>query len=323
MTRKRPLHDTELAVLEFVQMRENATVNEIAKGVGTTTSRARYCLDSLLERKVLHRYVHINVYPLGYFEVDLLVKLRHNSPALCGKIIQWCIDSDKVSFLSEAGGRQDLRISLTVRSISEVHQFIETACEKFNHPFSEKQILPIMQLFVFGAPKGKGDWEKRTLRFGFTPNTYEPSKVDHDLLKIICREPSLSARDFARRLGVPSSTLSYRLHRLEDAGVIAGYSYLFDPHGSVVEHFHAKVSVGGASPSVRKAIHAWCANHPDVPLYGEVQGAFDFFVCIKTLRSLGAIEAVRSLHQALDPYDPHIELYPSPTLRKLVKYPFR
>lgn len=322
MPRKHPFHETELAVLEFVQMRGNATANDIAKGVGITTSRARYALDSLLERKILHRYVHINVYPLGYFEVDLLVKLKKNSPALCEKIIQWCIDSDKVSFLSEAGGRQDLRIGLTVRSISEAHQFIEAACEKFNHPFSEKEVLPIMQLVVFGIPKRKTDLETHALRFGFATNTYEPSKLDHDLLKILCREPNLSGRDLAKRLGVPSSSLSYRICRLEDAGVIAGYSYLFDPHGNVLEHFHAKVSVGGASQPVRKVIHTWCAKHPNVPLYGEVQGSFDFFVCITASRALGAIEAVRSLHQALDSYDPYIELYPSPTLRKLAKYPF-
>jgi DNA-binding Lrp family transcriptional regulator len=322
MTAKRSLRENEVAVLDFVQMRENATALEIAREVGITSSKARRILDSLLQRGILHRHVHIDVYRLGYFEVDLLVKFKNNSQEFAEQFIQFCVKNENVSFLSEAGGTKDLRIGLVVRSLQEVHQFVEVTCERFNHPFSEKLVLPIMQLFVFGAPKGRGDWENRTLRFGFTNHSYTPSPIDLEILKRLSREPNLSAQALARKLGVPNSTLAYRIRSLEDKGVIAGYRHLLDPHGKVIEHFHALVSLGGISSAARKAVHRWCVAHPNVPLYGEVHGDVDFFVCITVSRSIGAIEISRSLHQALQSFDPSIELYPSPTLRKLVKYPF-
>jgi DNA-binding Lrp family transcriptional regulator len=322
MTGKRSLRETEVAVLDVVQMRENATAPEIAREVGITSSKARRIVDSLLQRGILHRHIHIDVYRLGYYEVDLLVKFKNNSAEFAEKFIQFCVNNDKVSFLSEAGGTKDLRIGLVVRSPQEVHEFVEAACERFNHPFAEKLILPIMQLFIFGAPKGRGDWESRTIRFGFTNDIYTPSPLDLEILKRLSREPNLSAHALAQKIGVPSSTLSYRIQRLEDRGVIAGYRHLLDPHGKVIEHFHALVSLGGVSSAAREAVHTWCVAHPNVPLYGEVHGDADFFVCITVNRSIGAIQVSRSLHQILEPFNPRIELYPSPTLRKLVKYPF-
>jgi len=259
---------------------------------------------------------------MGYFEVDILAKLKHNSQDLLEKIIQWCISSDRVSYLSEAGGEQDLKIGVMARSMLEVHQFMEKLCETFNHPFSKKQLLPIIQLVHFGTPRTEMDPDQPTVRMGFTEHSFEPSKVDHELLRLLSREPSLSGEQLARRLSIPASTLAYRIRRMEEAGVIAGYSYLFDPYGKVFEHFHAKVSVGGSSPAVRKALHTWCARNTNVLLYAEVQGDIDFFVGIITSRTTGAIETSRALHQALEKFNPHIEIYPCPTLRKLMKYPF-
>ena len=322
MSRSKPIQELELAVLEFLQLRGNATATEIANSVGTTSVRARRILDSLLEQGLLHRHIHINAYPMGYFEVDILVKLKRNSQALLEKIIQWCIDDTRDSFLCETGGDQDLKIGVMVKTLLDVHQFIENLCETFDHPFSNKQLLPIIQLVHFGTPRTDDNPDQPTIRLGFTDHSFEPSKMDHELLRLLSREPSLCGEQLARRLATPASTLAYRMRRLEDVGVIAGYSYLFDPYGKMFEHFHAKVSIGGATKAARKALHTWCARNTNVLLYAEVQGEIDFFVGMITNRAMGAIEASRALHQALEPFNPHIEIYPCPTLRKLRKYPF-
>jgi DNA-binding Lrp family transcriptional regulator len=116
--------------------------------------------------------------------------------------------------------------------------------------------------------------------------------------------------------------LSYRIRKLEDGGIIAGYRYLFDPFGKTIEYFHAKVSLGGTSAGARKTVYNFCARHPNVPFFAETVGEFDFLVCVAVKHSSEALPVLRALHEALAPYHLIIECYTSPTLRKLVKYPF-
>ena len=322
MARRQTLDDTEKAVLEFVELRGNATIPEIARAIRITGPRARRILDSLLERKLLYRYVHLNVYPLGYFEVDLLVALKNNSREMSEKIICWCIGHEKVSFVAEIGGQYNLKIGLTIKSIQEVSQFLESVCEQFDFPFSRKQILTIIEQFVFGIHKGISEKEPPTVRVGFCQDVYKLLPHDHEILKLLSSEPRLTPHGMAKNLKIPVSTLNYRLEKLEKGGVIAGYRYLFDPLGRTLEYFNITVSLGGVTPRARKVVQAFCARHPLIPFFAEVQGEADFIIQVAAKKSLQVLEVIRLLEEALAPIHPTIESYQSPTIRKLAKYPF-
>lgn len=322
MARRQTLDDTEKAVLEFVELRGNATIPEIARAIRITGPRARRILDSLLERKLLYRYVHLNVYPLGYFEVDLLVCLKNNSPDECEKIVRWCIQHEKVSLVGEIGGAYDLKIGLTVRTMREVSEFLEAICEKFAFPFSKKRVLTITELFDFGIHKSGGDRAARAYRAGFSERTYELTKSDHEILKVLSAEPHLTPFATAKKLKIAASSLNYRIEKLEDAGVIAGYRYLFDPFGRMIDFFNATVSLGGVTAESRSRMHSFCSRHPLIPFFAEVQGEVDFIVQIAAQKSHQAIEVIRALKGAMSPLSVTTEIYPSPTLRKLSKYPF-
>jgi DNA-binding Lrp family transcriptional regulator len=322
MARRQTLDDTEKAVLEFVELRGNATVPEIARAIRIKGPRARRILDSLLERKLLYRYVHLNVYPLGYFEVDILASLKNNSPDECEKVVRWCIQHDKVSLVGEIGGAYDLKIGLTVRTMREVSEFLEAICEKFSFPFSKKRILTIIELFDFGIHKS-GDYRAaRAYRTGFSDSAYELTKSDHEILKLLSAAPHLTPFAIAKKLKIPPSSLNYRIEKLEDAGVIAGYRYLFDPGGTMIDFFNATVSLGGVTSESRRMMHSFCSRHPLIPFFAEVQGEVDFIVQIAAQKSRQAIEVVRALQGAMTPLRVTTEIYPSPTLRKLSKYPY-
>jgi DNA-binding Lrp family transcriptional regulator len=317
-------HARETAVLEYIEMRANSTIGEIAKGTRLKEHVARRIVDSLLEQKLIRRYVHLNVYPLGFFEVDLFVSFIDNSAESVESFIRWGIGRDNVCFLAETVGKYHLKIGLTVRSMSEVHEFVETACETFNFPFSEKDVAMVVELYDFGIHKTAKSSKVAALRFGFGDTAYVPSPEDHQVLKGLSRHPELPPSALARHLGLSATTFTYRIQRLEKAGVIAGYRYLFDPLGKTIEFFHATVNIGGVTASVRKAVYNFCALHPNIPFFAEISGSFDFFLCMSVKRSVETLAIVRSFQEALAPLvrTIDVQVYASPTLRKLAKYPF-
>ncbi|MBX8631083.1 MAG: Lrp/AsnC family transcriptional regulator [Thermoplasmata archaeon] len=59
--------------------------------------------------------------------------------------------------------------------------------------------------------------------------TEEIDKLDLSILKSMQKNARKSFRDIARELGVSLNTVSSRVKRLEESGVIKGYSALIDP----------------------------------------------------------------------------------------------
>lgn len=99
--KRRQLSPREEAVLQYVEMRADATAGEIAGALGIRPHAARHDLGSLLEKKLLRRYVQLNIYPLGYFEMGILVALTGCSQQLRAKMVAWCVKHERVNYLLE------------------------------------------------------------------------------------------------------------------------------------------------------------------------------------------------------------------------------
>ena len=321
---KKRLTTRETEVLEWIEMRANATAKEIARGIGSKEHVVRRIVDTLLEQRLIHRYVHLNVYPLGFFEVDLFVTFRQHSDFEIEDFIQWCMGNEKVCFLAEIVGRFHLKIGLTVRNMIEVRDFIESASVKFKLPFTQKEIATVIELFDFGSHKPLKGQTAAVLRFGFGSDQIEFTQDDHEILKVLSRHPEMSPSSAARHTGMPPSTFAYRMQRLEKNGVIAGYRYLYDPQGRSTEYFHGLVNLGGVTPVTRRKFYEFCSKHPKIPFFAELNGVADFMFCMGCERSNDTVAIFRELERSLLGYSPtvDVEVYSSPTLRKLAKYPF-
>lgn len=60
--------------------------------------------------------------------------------------------------------------------------------------------------------------------------TAEPlDALDRDIVELLREDARLSARAIGRRLGVAAGTVGQRVARLEDAGVIRGYTAVIEP----------------------------------------------------------------------------------------------
>jgi Lrp/AsnC family leucine-responsive transcriptional regulator len=60
-------------------------------------------------------------------------------------------------------------------------------------------------------------------------NDLEIDSVDKQILWVLAGNAGLSYRDIAKKLGVSHASVSNRIRRLEDGGVIRGYAAVLDP----------------------------------------------------------------------------------------------
>lgn len=86
--------------------------------------------------------------------------------------------------------------------------------------------------------------------------TTELDGLDRKILKLLAEDSRMSYREVSKHLGTSHANVSHRIRRLEEDGVIRGYSVVVDPEAINLYPLCIRVSVGpGANPGeIGKAI---------------------------------------------------------------------
>ncbi len=86
--------------------------------------------------------------------------------------------------------------------------------------------------------------------------TNELDDLDMKILELLAKDSRMSYREISKRLGTSHANISHRIRRLEEDGVIRGYSVVVNPEAMNLYPLCIRVSVGpGADPEeIGKAI---------------------------------------------------------------------
>ena len=99
------------------------------------------------------------------------------------------------------------------------------------------------------------------------------SSTDHDLLALLRANARASVADLAHRLGVSRGTVTNRITRLEDTGVIVGYTVRLRPDAQP-DQIGAWMSIAVEGNETRKVI-ASLLGEPGVATLHDTNGRWD------------------------------------------------
>ena len=122
---------------------------------------------------------------------------------------------------------------------------------------------------------------------------YETTKAgaDEQLIGLLRENARLSTAALARRLGVARSTVQSRLERLEQSGVIRGYTVELGPAARARQvQAHAMIAV---EPQQQSAVERKLKAMPAVATLLTVSGSYDLIAML-------AAESTEALDAALD-----------------------
>ena len=114
--------------------------------------------------------------------------------------------------------------------------------------------------------------------------------LDATLIRLFAAEPRVGVLEASRRLGIARGTVQARLHRLTEAGVIAGWGPELDPEAlgyPVTAFLTLEIS---RAPATRRS-RATCATIPEVLEAYTITGAGDMW-CRVVARSNNDLQRV-------------------------------
>lgn len=103
-------------------------------------------------------------------------------------------------------------------------------------------------------------------------------KRDLDILRLVQDNPKIRLRDLSEKLGLPRSTVYYRLRELEKRGVIRGYRAVLDSETLGFEYPVVILVRGRYGPRYHEEIGMYLSNNPYIQMVYYVLGEEDFVV---------------------------------------------
>ena len=125
-------------------------------------------------------------------------------------------------------------------------------------------------------------------------------KTDKFLLKIIQQDSRIPLQKIARRLGVPKSTVHYRIGRLEREKIIEGYYAKLNPGRLGYDYLAVVLVRAKYGPRYHKKVGMRLSKIPGVWAVYYVLGDYDFVVLIRATNRSDYMEKLEQLSGMTD-----------------------
>ena len=107
--------------------------------------------------------------------------------------------------------------------------------------------------------------------------------IDQKILNIVSGDARISMTELARRVSLSKTPVLARLKRMEEQGVIRGYSAQIDPVRLGLDHIaFVEVKLSDTREKALSAFNSGVASVPEIEDCHMIAGAFDYLLKVRT-----------------------------------------
>lgn len=264
-------------VLVAVQFNARASVKEIARRTKYSESTVRYVLDRLRGEELLTPCLHVNAYALGYTDYGVYIARGSESKTAQLECIKRLSAQPGVFWLTRLGAMRNYGITYFARSVHDLDSFLTSLTPRDPAVFFEKSVVMRLRWTIYPA-RHLLSRPIRTSSLTCDSNIgrFTIDQTDHRVLQTLSEFPGEEVRYTAKRLGMPLSTVSYRIDRLVKNGIILGFTYLLDTAALGLQSVRLHIIERSVTPESRQAMIDFCGAQPNVVSLGHCIGCWDY-----------------------------------------------
>jgi Lrp/AsnC family leucine-responsive transcriptional regulator len=275
---KEPLSDRQKTILLYSQFYYHEGPEKIGSISGIPAHQVRYDLRTLIDRGVLLARRQVNESRLGRYLFHLHLSVKSQD---ADRLLQVLKSSSRVLYLSRNGGERSIGVTILSRTPELIFRLMDEAAAKSNVNFSQVGWAVEGTFYHFGIKSLGGNAPELPVTVqdpGENPIAID--FTDARVLQLLRRGASYNASELARTIGVPASTIQYRLKRLEEQGVILPLSAFIDYSVLGLSEIEFLIHASQASTGEHQRLIQYCHKHPSIPLLIRSFGDWQYkFIC--------------------------------------------
>jgi DNA-binding Lrp family transcriptional regulator len=293
----------ERKVLSFLQGDWRLDVPEIAKATGLRPHSVSYAIKKLKDKKVMRRFVMYNIHALGLTDYCVFFNVQGSGKRVRDCVLSHATESTQTTYVAELSGRYQYSASIMAFSIFEVESFFDGLARRLDQPSLDLSFGIRAQWSIFPI-KYLDPIARKLSPITRTKSSKEASvdAIDDKLLTMLSRDPDMSWSKLASVVGIPYSTIRYRLEALVKRGIIIGFPHAVDGAKLGRHPFRILIVARGIDASFRRNLFTFAASHPLCTMFVRCLGAWDFELNYDLEELAQGGEMVQELHDHFGPY---------------------
>jgi DNA-binding Lrp family transcriptional regulator len=279
----------------------------------------RYTINRLEDRGILHRAWIIDVFALGWQRVQILCSTGNADRQ---KVIAFFTGRSRVVHLAEIGGEYDFDIVVLARGTHDTLCLMRDAAKACGDIFASKAL--VVQNSISYFPRKylcRGRVSCGVLVTGGEKPRHTIDEIDHRILELLMSTPAILKKEMGERLSLSLPTVSARLARLKEQGVLVGA--MFSPRYSElgVQNYKLLISSRDRSQEFRDALYDFAYRHPHCTSYRDSIGEWDYELNAEVESHGELTELKNALYRRFGSGTSRLQVIPRFKMHKFMSYP--
>jgi Lrp/AsnC family transcriptional regulator, leucine-responsive regulatory protein len=319
------LSERDADILRYIELNAHEPLGNVAKALRIKEHNVRYSIKKFTSSGLIQQRVFIDMHRLGFMMHSIFCTLSAKGLQRKKDFIDAVKESEHVTMLFGLGGDFHFEIDVVTRSIPEFLGFLDWLSDRFKDSIQRKSVSMVAGFSIFGHRQLSTKCGPcQAFRTSAGQDAFAIDEMDHRILAVLSEGNCISITDLARKLGQPSTTVAFRINRMEEAKVISGYTYNVDANMLGLNSFLLLVyTKGGYSSYYRSLIYDFSARNREILYCGQSIGRWDYEIGCVVQNNQQAELMVQKLSTEYGDWISSIDMLPFFKTYKLENYPKR
>jgi DNA-binding Lrp family transcriptional regulator len=251
-------------------------LSELARSVKLGRDLVSYRIERLRSIGVLNKCTAlVNPYKLGFTVYKTYLKLEaHRSR--WSEFVSHLNQHSSTSWLAECYGKWDVVWCVYARTPKEVYDLQDKLFSEYRDIIIGYNVCTLVNYwrfpkkYIVGECCAKLDgwqFESPEFTFGTTPLEHSLDDVECSIVKALSEDARMPYTELAKIANTSVAVVRYRIEKLEELGVIAGYRVDVNKEALGMTSFQVQVHPRELDAEQEVEFHAYCRTHPMISGY--------------------------------------------------------
>ena len=224
------LSSEERDVIASFTLQDDVPAREVAQNLRMQEHRVRRIIHKTVSNGACYFYPILNPHRLGYLECNLFIELQSGGAQSRQKLLQGLRDTKAAKTIGVLGGEYQFDVVVWLKGTQDLSVFVDTLSERC--PDVNYRLDFVLLGKAYYLPANSLEPKKRSTRvISYGPSDrppFELDSIDKEIIRGLYQSTFTGVRQLAQSRGIPTSTVTYRLNKLREQGVVVCMGYMID-----------------------------------------------------------------------------------------------
>ena len=271
-------------ILYNLFLNSRQSLSSIGKKVGLPKSVVKYRIERLVENEIIQNFIAmVDVFKLGFSVYRLYFVLQFVSPEKEKEIIEYFINSENTWRVESSKGRYDLLVTVLVKNHNHFFSFYEDTLKEFRYYFKEIFFSQLYEMFGYKQSIlfDESSSSKKEYEYRYNGEIVKIDETDYKILYLLSKNTRMSSIEIAKNVNIHSLTVTNRIKKLIEMGVIQKYSIDINSNKIGYKSFIVNLSIRNYEK--KNHIISYLSNIPFICEIHKAIGGCDLELSLFTL----------------------------------------